>query len=272
MLFYYAYTGHKIGLDRVKKAAAVIKALEAKGVACRLLVNDFRAGLAAREFGVAESITIETIQDIDAVAQMGNSVIIDSPEDDHGRLAKYTQEFHTVFKWREDANEQSQYGEILLDGVMVDPLYEAAPKEKEQRKLFFLNDADYDKLILSHASLFEGNQVELLLGHYFFVKYEDALAKIFTTLHEPEEYISLIQTSSCVITSSLQTAFEAKSAGACVYFINLLHEEEMVLNYLQCNDIEVVDSLDEVACSGECLEISISQLEYCVQEICTKLN
>ena len=268
MLYYYAFTGHKVGLDRVKKAAAIIKELAQQGVECRLLVNDFRAGLAAREYGVAESITIETIQDIDAVAQSGNSVIIDSPEDDHGRLEKYCREFKSVFTMRQTAEDTVRFSEIILDGVAVDKLYESSPTQKVERKLFFLNDADYDKIILNHVSLFEGKNVELLLGNYFFVKYEDDLAKIFTTLHEPEEYVELIQTSSCVITSSLQTAFEAKNSGACVYFLNLLDENEQAVAYLQFNDIVVIENIDEIPTKEQCMEVSINQLDVIVQEIC----
>jgi hypothetical protein len=271
MLYYYVYTGHKIGLDRLKRATAMIRAFEANNTPCRLLVNDFRAGLVARELGVMDAITIETIQDIDAVAQIGNSVIIDSPEDDHGRLEKYCQEFSVVFKWRESASEVARFSEKLLDGVVIDPRYEEAKGEKVERKLFFFNDADYEKTLLKERTLFEGKGVELLLGHYFFVKYEDTLAEIFTTLHEPEEYMSLIQESSCVITSSLQTAFEAKSAGACVYFLNLRNEPQMALDYLACNDIETITSLEALSQTSGCMDISINQLDYLVQEICSKL-
>lgn len=63
--------------------------------------------------------------------------------------------------------------------------------------------------------------MELLLGNYFYVKYESDLEKIFATLHEAEEYIDLICTSSRVVTASFQTALEASVAGAEVIFIEL---------------------------------------------------
>ncbi|RUM69426.1 MAG: hypothetical protein DSZ07_04600, partial [Sulfurovum sp.] len=85
-LYYYTFTSHKYGLDRMKRATVILNKLRANGIDTMLLVNDFRAGLVAREFGVAESINIEGIQDIDAIAEIGDSIIIDSPEDDHGRL------------------------------------------------------------------------------------------------------------------------------------------------------------------------------------------
>jgi len=228
MVYYYAFTGHKHGLDRVKKAAVILNKLREKGIESMLLVNDFRAGLVAREFGVSESVTIETIQDIDAIAQTGDSVIIDSPEDDHGRLVKYCSDFKEVFRFAQSPDDKSIHGETILtidcddesciSSIIVDDIYFETDK-KEERTVFFLNDSDADKLILNNADFFKDSGMELLLGHYFYVKYEDDLAKIFDTLHEPEEYMDLICSSRRVVTASFQTALEASVAGAEVIFI-----------------------------------------------------
>jgi len=188
-LYYYAFTGHKIGLDRVKKAVVILKKLEEQGIETVLLVNDFRAGLVAREYGVDGAVNIEGIQDIDAIAETGDSIIIDSPEDDHGRLVKYMSDFKRVFRFAEEDEDKSVYGEIMLsiDGgededkntlssIIVDDVYFEEHK-KEHRTLFFLSDSDADKTILSNADFFKVLDMELLLGNYFYVKYEDALAK-----------------------------------------------------------------------------------------------
>jgi len=230
MLYYYAFTGHKHGLDRVKKAAVILNKLRANGVETMLLVNDFRAGLVAREFGVPESVTIETIQDIDAIAQIGDSVVIDSPEDDHGRLVKYCSDFKEVFRFAQSADDKSIHGETMLSidcddencisSIIVDDVYFEEHK-KEERTLFFLGDSDADKTILNNADFFKNTNMELLLGHYFYVKYEDDLAKIFDTIHESEEYTNLICSSRRVVTSSFQTALEAHVAGAEVIFIDI---------------------------------------------------
>ncbi len=229
-LYYYAHTGHKKGLDRLKKATALLKKLNEKGLDTMLLVNDFRAGLVAREFGIADSVTIETVQDIDAIANLEDAVIIDSPENHRGRLEKYCAEFKQVFRMAQSCDDAPEYGEILLrldcqaddeaclSGMIIDECYfEVLPKV--DRTLFFLGDSDPDKRILSHKAFFEGQDMELLLGSYFYVKYEDALAKIFSTLHEPEEYQELIRTSQRVVTASLQTAFEAAISGADTTYI-----------------------------------------------------
>ena len=267
MLYYYAHTGHKIGLDRVRRAAAIIKKLAEEGIECRLLLNDFRAGLAARDLGIREYVTIETVQDIDAVAVTGDSVIIDSNEDDHGRLVKYCSDFKHVWRFEHDTDDRSIHGETLfrvecreedcLSAVIVDDAYFEA-EEKEERLLFFLNDMDHDKTILNHASFFEAVEMELLLGNYFFVKYEDELAKLFSTLHEPEEYMDLIRSSSTVVTASAQTALEAQASGARVLYIDLGKEALYPVELMEKYGIKIVSGFDTEALKGILSSTSVS--------------
>ena len=229
-LYYYAFTGHKYGLDRMRRGAVILNKLRDRGIDTMLLVNDFRAGLVARDFGVPESVNIEGIQDIDAIAQTGDCVIIDSPEDDHGRLVKYCSDFKTVFRFAETPEDKSIHGEIMfkfncdndkcISSFIVDDIYYKKHQKKE-RTLFFLGDSDADKTILDNTEFFKDSDMELLLGSYFYVKYESDLEKIFGTIHESEEYIDLICTSSSVVTVSFQTALEASVAGAEVIFIEL---------------------------------------------------
>ncbi len=273
MLFYYANSGHKIGLERVRRGAALLKRLEADGVEVQLLVNDFRAGLVAKDLGVKEYVTIESIQDIDAIVEAGNSIIIDSPEDDKGRLVKYFSDFKNVWRFEHDSSDRSIHGETLLrtgckdencvDAVIVDDLYfEKNPKE--ERILFFLGDADYDKTILGNGPFFKTLDMELLLGNYFFVKYEDDLAKLFSTLHEPEEYVDLITGSSCIVTASAQTALEAKTSGAKVIYIDLnnsLYPFELLSRY----GIDIVNGFDAEAVRKyleEEVQVSENIIEY----------
>ena len=253
MLYYYAHTGHKIGLDRAKRGVAVIKALQEEGVSCQLLVNDFRAGVALKEHGLREYVTIETIQDIDAIAQMGDSIIIDSNEDDHGRLVKYVADFKQVWRFAHDRDDKSIHGEILfkeacesdrcIDSVVIDKEYfRLVDKVKSVR--FFLGDADYDKTILSNSNFFKQFDMDLILGHYFFVKYEDDLAKIFNSLIEPEEYIESIKESKTVVTCSSQTALEAKASGADTIYIIWEKEPLYTHKLLQRYGIKTITGFD----------------------------
>ena len=255
MLFYYANSGHKVGLERVRRGAALLKRLAKQGVETQLLVNDFRAGLVAKDLGVKEYVTVETVQDIDAIAQFGDSIIIDSPEDDHGRLVKYCEDFKHVWRFEVGSDDLSVHGETLFkveckdnsceNAVIVDDEYFEETK-KVERTLFFLSDADYDKTILSNESFFKALDMELLLGNYFFVKYEDDLAKLFSTLHEPEEYMDLIKSSSCIVTASAQTALEAKVSGAKVIYIDL-NNSLYPLDLLSKYSVDVVNGFDAEA-------------------------
>ncbi|HFU77842.1 MAG TPA: hypothetical protein ENK68_05000 [Epsilonproteobacteria bacterium] len=266
MHYYYANTSHKLGLERLRRGAALLNRLATKGVETQLLVNDFRAGLVAKELGVSEYVTIEGIQDIDAIAQNGDSIIIDSVEDDHGRLVKYCQDFDTVWRFAHDEEDKAVHSEIVigLDTVLVDDTYFDEKAEKEEKTLFFLGDADYDKTILSNEDFFKMFDMELLLGNYFFVKYEDDLAKLFSTLHEPEEYEDLIKSSSTVVTASSQTALEAKVAGAKVVYLSLPQRELYTPALLESYGITVIRGLDSdelkaflqnnVSKDGNCIE------------------
>jgi len=246
MLYYYTNTSHKLGLERLRRGAALINRLAENGEETQLLVNDFRAGLVARELGVVEYVTIEGIQDIDAIAQNGDSIIIDSLEDDHGRLVKYCEDFDTVWRFAHDAEDKAVHSEVVigLDTVLVENTYFDDKKEKEERILFFLGDADYNKTILGNEDFFKAFDMELLLGNYFFVKYEDDLAKLFSTLHEPEEYEELIKGSTTLVTASSQAALEAKASGAKVIYLRLPERELYTTTLLESYGIAVVDGFD----------------------------
>jgi len=251
MLYYYAHSGHKIGLDRVRRGTALLKKLKDENIDSLMLVNDFRAGLACRELGLSEYVTIETIQDIDAIASLGDTIIIDSNEDDHGRIVKYCSEFKSVFRFASSSEDsESIISEIVLDRDtnIIDSIYfEKEPKES--RVVLFLSDFDYDKTILNNSSFFKSFDMELILGNYFFVKYEDDLAKIFSTLHEPEEYQDIIKSSSCILTASTQSALEAKATGAKVIFLNILQNQIHSLELLSKYGIPIVDGFDKESLS-----------------------
>jgi len=267
MLYYYANTSHKMGLERLRRGAALLNKLNAKGEETQLLVNDFRAGLVARELGVSEYVTIEGIQDIDAIAENGASILIDSVEDDHGRLVKYCQDFKQVWRFAHDENDAPVHSEkvIPFDTLMVDDTF-FEETSKEKRTLFFLGDSDYDKTILNNEAFFKAFDMELLLGNYFFVKYEDDLAKLFSTLHEPEEYEALIKTSTIVVTASSQTALEAKAAGAKVIYLALPERELYTKSLLESYGITIVDGFNSKVVEESIKDMQVNPM-HTIQKI-----
>ena len=249
-LYYYAFSGHKWGLDRVKRGVALINSLKDEGVEVQLLVSDFRAGLVAKEFGVGDAITMENMMDIDVIAQKGDVVFLDTPEDISSRLEQYSDNYSKLFYIVDSCDKEPLYNELLitptddkLSSIMIDKIY-FEPLDKVERRVFFFGDSDYDKVLLSHRDFFDTLNIELILGNYFFVKYEDELSKIFKTLHEPEEYQELIRSSSEVVTTSIQTALEARASGAKVVYIQMGQNKRCLLDKLENFGISIIDGFD----------------------------
>ena len=246
MLYYYAHSGHKFGLERVRRGVAILKNLRSKGFEVQLLVNDFRAGLSAKDWGGEEYVTIETIQDIDAIAMVGDSIIIDSPEDDHGRLVKYCSDFTNVWRFSESQEDKTIYNEKMItrDNIVIDEDIYTNELVKENRVLYFLGDSDYNKMILNNADFFKEFNMDLLLGSYFFVKYESDLEKIFDTLYEAEDYVDTLKSVKTVVTSSSQCAFESKSCGARVIYLDIDKNSVYDKSILEDYGISVIDGFD----------------------------
>ena len=59
-IFYYVHTGHRIGLDRFRRAATIIKALG--DVDITLLCSDYRIAQIARDFGVKNSVGLDVLE------------------------------------------------------------------------------------------------------------------------------------------------------------------------------------------------------------------
>lgn len=248
MFYYYAHTSHKKGLDSVRRGVACLKDAKQRGVEYKLLVNDFRAALVAKELGIDEAITVETIRDIDLILERGDKMLVDSSEELPLRFERFCSEFK-VFRMAQKCDEKPVFNEQIIypwlqDTIFVDTIYSAhTPKTK--RVLFFGGDSDASKSIIKHKAFFDGLNMELLLGHYFFVDYEKELANIFDVLHESEEYTDLIRSSSHIVTTSLQCALEARISGANVIFISNLPMQECIKSLFETYNINIVDDYNQ---------------------------
>ncbi|WP_292659023.1 hypothetical protein [Nitratifractor sp.] len=218
MIYLYAYTNHRADLEALRRMGALWRVLEARGVRAELIVNDYRAQLAGRELGLPPATTVENIMELDALANGGDRVVIDSPEDPGERLGFYVEKYAGVYTVK-PCGAESRFGETVLaafgEGVVVDLVYEAAASlPKIPRKVFIYGDTDHDKRLLNAAEDLGALGLDLYWGSYFYVKYEEELARCFGTIYESEEYRELIEGSETVVTAMPQTAAEAIVAGA----------------------------------------------------------
>lgn len=241
MTYIYAYTNSKTDLDRIRRMAVLYKILAEEGIEVHMLTNEFRASSMVRDLGVPACTTIQTILDIDLIAQMGDTVIIDSPEDDTGKMEFYSELFAKVILISDKQNDYSNVSSISID-PLVDPLFMDSTKEqKVDKKLLFFSDADPKKEILDNQSKFADLGLELLLGEFFYPSYDEQLSEAFGVQHESDSYGELMTSYDVIVTASRQSAYEAAASGAYTIYLQrgLLAHEEMTI--MKSMNIAVMD-------------------------------
>jgi len=202
-IYYYVHTGHRIGLDRFRRAVAIIKALE--DIDITLLCSDFRIAQEAYKYGIKEAVGIDLVQNISNIAQNGDQLILDSDEANPIMLEDMKNYFSTFIHIQSDALAiEKQY-------------FQNHPKTIPLS--FFFGDDDYEKDLLQYIDIFEGLDVNLQLGFYYFLDYEEELQSKFPSYTEFDEYEEMIQSSKILITSSPQAALESLASGGKPIYI-----------------------------------------------------
>lgn len=251
-LFYYVHTGHRIGLDRFRRAATIIRALG--DVDITLLTSDFRIAHEARDFGIKRSVGIDVVRNIPQIAHHGDKIIFDSDEINptmHQDMVKF---FSTFIRVTDDPNAVQHEGELLLSpylegegickGVAVDDKYfEKKPKTIE--KSFFFGDDDYEEDLFANLDMFKELEMEMIIGFYFFMNYEDKLAPAFTKQHEFEEYDEVVQGSNVFVTSSPQAALENLASGGRPVYIQRPDYARDFIPLFESLNIPIVDGFDK---------------------------
>ncbi|WP_345970543.1 MULTISPECIES: hypothetical protein [Sulfurimonas] len=219
-LFYYVHTGHRIGLDRFRRAATIIRALG--DVDITLLSSDFRIASMAREHGIKRAVGVDVVRNIPQIANNGDKIIFDSAEINPVMLDDMTRYFSTFIRISDDPNEQKHPDELLISpylegegvfkGVAVDDAW-FEEKPKTIKRAFFFGDDDYEEDLAANAATFAGLELELLEGFYWFYGYGEKLKGSFTALHDEEAYDAVIAGSECLVTSSPQAVLEHLAAG-----------------------------------------------------------
>ena len=219
-LYYYVHTGHRVGLDRLRRSAPVINALGDAGVEVALLTSDFRAGEFAKEqFGIRKYVSVDVPRNIANIATPADALVYDSQEGSRAMwedMAGYFSAFVRISDEPEDfATKESGF---LQMPDIVDPRY-FGDFSHDGGTVYFWGDDDYDKELLALSDVFEGLDVTLLEGYYFFMQYGDALAGKFAAVEEAEAYDEILTGASRFLTSSPQSALEALAAGSAPLYL-----------------------------------------------------
>lgn len=236
-IFYYVHTGHRIGLDRFRRACTIIRALE--DIDITLLCSDFRIAHQARDFGVKNSVGIDDVRNIPKIANHGDKIIFDSDEANLFMLDDMRKYFSTFIRISDDKNDKkvdnefliSPYlsGENICNTVVVDEKY-FKQEEKTIKLSYFFGDDDYEKDLEKHLEFVEGLNPHLQLGFYYFFDYEDMLKNRFKNHHEFEEYDETIKKSQILISASPQAVLESLASGSKPVY---LQREDYTTNFLE---------------------------------------
>jgi hypothetical protein len=220
-IFYYAHTGHRIGLDRFHRAAAIINALSEYEIT--LLTSDYRIAQIAHTYGIKRSVGVDVVRNIPQIAHNGDILIFDSAEANPAMLADMQRFFSVFIRIGDDPEDQVFPGEYLVNPYVKDAhccnalaidkkFFEPAPKSEE--RVFFFGDDDYEEDLFKHKATLAGSAFKLLLGFYFFVNYEEKLKDAFAELIEPEEYEETIRQAKLFVTCSPIAALQALASGS----------------------------------------------------------
>lgn len=201
--YYYVHTGHRIGLDRFRRACAIINSLG--DVDITLLCSDFRIAQVARDFGIKNSVGIDVVRNIPQIAQNGDQLIFDSDEANPIMLEDMKQYF-------------SKFIHIKTDEIAVDEKF-FEQTEKTIKLSYFFGDDDYEKDLEKHLDFIDDLNPDLQLGFYYFLDYEDTLKKKFQNYHEFEDYEEMIKKSEVLITASPQATLESLASGSKPIYI-----------------------------------------------------
>ena len=250
--YYYVHTGHRIGLDRFRRAAAILNNLQDEDIT--LLTSDYRIAQVARDFGIEKSVGVDLVRNIPQISHNGDKLIFDSAEANPLMLEDMRDYFSAFIRISDDANDQkadkefliSPYlqGEGICNAVAVhDDFF--GEFEKSVELTYFFGDDDYEKDLEKHFDFIEALNPNLQLGFYYFLDYEDMLKKKFKNHFEFEAYEEMIQSTKILLSASPQAILDSLAAGGKpIYFQREDYTREFVPLFDKLN-IPIVNNYDK---------------------------
>ena len=228
--YYYVHTGHRIGLDRFRRAASIVRELQKKDVDITLLCSDFRIAGDARHHGIDKAVGLDVVRNIPYIANYGDNLIFDSDEANPIMLEDM-KEFFTNFI------------QMHVDEVVVDEKYFKTYK-KTIPLSFFFGDDDYEKDLEHLIPTLKELDLSLLMGYYYFFDFEDTLEEIFPSTYPAEDYDEVITSSKVLISSSPQAVLESLASGGKPIYLKREDYGNSFDNVINKFNIPIVKSLD----------------------------
>ena len=223
-VYLYAKSGHTIGLEATKRCAAIANALkEFDPILC---TSDFRAGAFAKDLlGIRRYVNIDVIRNLHNIMEKRDILIYDTPEI-NDNMKKDMTDFCTLVYGIDDE----------IKGIIVDSsIYNKTDNANLNKldKTIFFGDDDYNNIFLEMAKESEKQEINMLMGHYFFLGNEKVFSNYFSNVIDEEEYVQTIKNSKYLLTASLQSALESLACGNFPVLFKRFdknYDEELITN------------------------------------------
>ena len=200
-LYFYAKSGHTVGLEETKRCAAIANKLkEFNPILC---TSDFRAGAFAKDnFGIKKYVNIDVVRNLHNIMQRGDILIYDT----HEVTSEMKEDMKDFCSLLYGINDE-------LSGIIVDTTFYYPQENPTLDKTLFFGDDDYNNQLIEMTKESEKFDITLLMGHYFFLGNEKLFENNFSKVIDEEEYVHTIKNSKYLLTASLQTALESLACG-----------------------------------------------------------
>jgi hypothetical protein len=200
-VYLYSKSGHAIGLEATKRCAAIANTLkEFNPVLC---TSDFRAGAFAKDLlGIKKYVNIDVVRNLYNIMEKRDILFFDTDET-NDFMKSDMKEFCTLLY---SVNDE-------MSDIIVDKSIYTKIENPSIEKLMFFGDDDYNNLFIDMCKESSKYDIELLMGHYFFLGNEKVFKEHFKNVIDEEEYVETIQNTKYLLTASLQTALESISCG-----------------------------------------------------------
>ncbi len=269
-IYIYAKSGHAIGLEATRTCSAIASKLkEYDPILCTC---DFRAGAYAKEeLGIKKYVSVDVLTNLPNIMERGDILIFDSDETSD-IMEKHMKDFCSLL-YKVGVNTP-QY-------IVDNKLFKKNPNPKLEKTLFF-GDDDYNDLLQELTKNSSKKQMNLLLGHYFFLGNEVKLKPYFEKLFTDEEYIDTIFNSKFLLTTSVQSCMESIVCGNNPVLLlrkdknyNLQFIENLnipTINYNENLDKIVIEFEDIISSYPDLNDIEIFDFEPLVLQIKKKTS
>lgn len=256
-LFYYVHTGHRIGLDRFHRAAAIISQLGDADIT--LLSPDYRIAAEAKDFGIKRSVGMDVVRNIPQIAHHGDKIIFDSAELNPMLLEDMSQFFSTFIRVS-DAPDDSKHpneflispylsGEGIVQGVVIgEHYYDQRPKTIPMA--LFFGDDDYEKDLELHQAMFAPFNMDLLMGFYHFLGYEKVLQQSFKTIYDWEKYDEVVRSTDVLISASPMAVLQNLAGGGRPIYLQRPDYDRDFIPLFKSLNIPIVEGYDAISLSS----------------------